>query len=174
MPHCDCCEKSDSCPATPPLDMCTELLQAGAGGGKYVMRDLMRVLEQEKHAYTDPVTEVRIDINGRAHALSRMCCLPSCHEARTFSHRGIVSEVLPPYQVALQLLFALCPLHEVRGYFIVFGISDMKLCTELGTLKYNVPSSLPLPPLSRGGLDNLSPRKDFQKLVMRRGIRCRL
>lgn len=34
-------------------------LQAGAGGGKYVMRDLMRVLEHEKHAYTDPVTEVR-------------------------------------------------------------------------------------------------------------------
>lgn len=33
-------------------------MQAGAGGGKYVMRDLMRVLEQEKHAYTDPVTEV--------------------------------------------------------------------------------------------------------------------
>ena len=35
-------------------------MQAGAGGGKYVMRDLMRVLEQEKHAYTDPVTEVNI------------------------------------------------------------------------------------------------------------------
>lgn len=34
-------------------------MQAGAGGGKYVMRDLMRVLEQEKHAYSDPVTEVR-------------------------------------------------------------------------------------------------------------------
>lgn len=34
--------------------------QAGAGGGKYVMRDLMRVLEQEKHAYSDPVTEVSI------------------------------------------------------------------------------------------------------------------
>lgn len=36
-------------------------VQAGAGGGKYVMRDLMRVLEQEKHAYSDPVTEVRDD-----------------------------------------------------------------------------------------------------------------
>lgn len=36
----------------------TGFVQAGAGGGKYVMRDLMRVLEQEKHAYTDPVTEV--------------------------------------------------------------------------------------------------------------------
>lgn len=34
------------------------LVQAGAGGQKYVMRDLMRVLEQEKHAYSDPVTEV--------------------------------------------------------------------------------------------------------------------
>lgn len=34
--------------------------QAGAGGQKYVLRDLMRVLEQEKHAYTDPVTEVCI------------------------------------------------------------------------------------------------------------------
>ncbi|CAM9619050.1 unnamed protein product [Ectocarpus sp. 6 AP-2014] len=33
------------------------LTKAGAGGGKYVMRDLMRVLEHEKHAYTDPVTE---------------------------------------------------------------------------------------------------------------------
>lgn len=38
---------------------CFVLLQAGAGGQKYVMRDLMRVLEQEKHAYTDPVTQVR-------------------------------------------------------------------------------------------------------------------
>eukprot|EP00903_Cladosiphon_okamuranus_P011787 g11078.t1 len=33
------------------------LTKAGAGGGKYVMRDLMRVLEQERHAYNDPVTE---------------------------------------------------------------------------------------------------------------------
>lgn len=42
-----------------PSSVCS-LRQAGAGGGKYVMRDLMRVLEQEKHAYTDPVTEVSI------------------------------------------------------------------------------------------------------------------
>lgn len=35
-----------------------DITQAGAGGQKYVMRDLMRVLEQEKHAYADPVTEV--------------------------------------------------------------------------------------------------------------------
>lgn len=33
--------------------------KAGAGGQKYVMRDLMKVLEQERHAYSDPVTEVR-------------------------------------------------------------------------------------------------------------------
>lgn len=51
--------------------------QAGAGGQKYVMRDLMRVLEQEKHAYADPVTEVMIDRavvgDGDVVRLSRVC-----------------------------------------------------------------------------------------------------